>query len=66
MREMLYTAVTRARRVSIVIGDQGAYRLRVSQAGAMRTTGLVAALRATGPPLRAVAWQRPLIREGPG
>jgi len=55
MREMLYTAVTRARQASIVAGDLGAYRLCVSQVGAMRTTGLVAALRAACAPLAAAA-----------
>jgi len=55
MREMLYTAVTRARQASIVAGDLGAYRLCVSQVGAMRTTGLVAALRAACAPLSSAA-----------
>jgi exodeoxyribonuclease V alpha subunit len=47
-REMLYTSVTRARQVSVVIGDAAAYETCVATVGAQRCTGLVARLRHAG------------------
>lgn len=46
-REMLYTAVTRARQASIVIGEPAAYEACVATVGAQRCTGLVARLHST-------------------
>jgi exodeoxyribonuclease V alpha subunit len=49
-RNLLYTALTRARRAAVLIGDEAAIRKAVAETrDRLRTTGLVGLLRTKAP-----------------